>query len=339
MAWIAAIIGAAGAGLSANNSKKGNEKGSKAQLAAQKQAYEDAQKGLGPYAGLGPEAINRLGALMGMEGYRTPSDIALRDHLAAKPVLGDAGIVKKNASGFKGIIEKSEGASTLGDAFGSTGTAPTKFGSTDKEDRGGVTGYYDKKKRKRGQQQALNEAAKQAELATATAAWEAKKAELEKQRDFELQTYSPTAQLEKTPGYQYRYNTGLTTAKNSLAKMNMRQSGREQKELTQYGQEFGSGEFNNEFNRLTGLVTGGQNAQTTLGNISVGQGSALSNIYGQQARDNSQYYGNLNEGFQGSLSNYQTAKNRNNNNKYGSSYDSYPRGNSDADTYNPDYLE
>lgn len=329
MAWIAAIIGAVGSGIASNNSKKGNKKGSKGQLAAQQKAYEDAQKGLGPYAGLGPEAVNRLGALMGMEGYRTPSDIALREHLSAKP--GGAGQLSEKDY-QKDFTEKG------------WFTKPLEFAGRYEELGDPVLakayGFANKKskKRKKGREAeaAAANAASAAELAKQTIAWEAKKTELEKQRDIELQSYSPTAQLEKTPGYQYRYNTGLTTAKNSLAKMNMRQSGREQKELTQYGQEFGSGEFQNEFNRLTGLASGGQNAATTLANFSIGQGSALSNIYGQQARDNSQYYGNLNEGLQGSLSNYGTARERN---KRSSSYDNYPRSNSDADTYNPDYLE
>lgn len=325
MAWIASLVGAGASAASSNKSDKGNKKGTAAQIAAQQKAYADAKAGLGPYAGMGPEAVNRLGALMGLEGYRTKSDISLRELLANKPVLGSAGIVKKSASGFEGLIEKSEGASTLGDVYGKYGAPGIKKG-------GGVTGYFGKKRKKRGEQQAVNEAAKQVEYTAALAAWETQKAELEKQRDIELQTYDPTSELRKTPGYQYRYDTGLTSANNQLNRLGISQSGRAQKELTQYGQNFGSNEFQNEFNRLTGISSGGQNAATTLANVSIGQGSALSDIYGTQARNNSQYYGNLNEGIQGSLANFQYGKGRRNS-SYGSNNSSYPRGNTDADTY------
>ena len=140
-------------------------------------------------------------------------------------------------------------------------------------------------------------------------AWNEKKAELEAASQSSLANYDPTAALRKTPGYEFRYNTGLDTTQNYLNRLGMTQSGRAQKELTDYGQNFASGEYNNEFNRRLALINP---SLAALGASSGLQSQGIigqSNLYGARGAADSAYYGDLNSILQGSLSNYLTARN------------------------------
>lgn len=286
---------------SASAQKKAAKKGQGQAGIDVAKAYGAARGEFEPYSQVGRGALARLGALQGIEGFRTPSDIALREHLANRPTLGGAGRVK--AGGLESFI-----------GMGPAGAQVKKQGDLLAEaDMGGAIGRGGKvgplkdimaKKKKRGVQQAQNEAAKQVEYQTALEAWNAKTAELTKQRDFELQSYDPTAELRKTPGYQFRYDTGLGAVGSNQAARSGTLGGRALKELTQYGQGFGSNEYQNEVARLSGLAGIGQNAATSLGNISVGQGSALAGLAMQGAKTDADYYGDLNSVTQSSLGNY-----------------------------------
>ena len=89
MAWasiIAAIIGAGASKAQADSTAKGLKNAT----AEQKNALMTALSGTAEYQGIGKQGALSLGELMGLEGYRTKSDIALREHMAAKPVLGSA---------------------------------------------------------------------------------------------------------------------------------------------------------------------------------------------------------------------------------------------------------
>jgi hypothetical protein len=310
MAWIASLA-SAGAGIySANKSAEAGKDASGMSANAIKKAYGQAQSGLAPYSGLGPGAANDLGALMGIEGYRTPADIALREHLAAKPV-NKYGFVPSKRGAAEELLHSNwdlRNASKVERSLGLDKSPLTLSGMGSSRRKKDAIRAADEKKA------ALNKYMRE------MSAWEAKTQELTKQRDVELQSYDPTSKLRQTPGYQYRYDTGLGATENYLNKLGISQSGRAQKELTQYGQDFGSNEYQNEFNRLTGLMGAGQNAQTTLANLSVGQGTSLANIYGQQGANNAATYGNYNNVIQGSLSNL--LANNNQNNQYGSSYTS-----------------
>lgn len=243
----------------------------------------NALAGTAEYQGVGKQGALGLGQLMGLEGFRTKSDIALREHLANKPTLQSAGKVKKETA--ESLQASSPGMRLLNELNG--GNTPLGMNRV-----------------KRGKQQAANEAAKQAELQAATAEWEAQRAELEKQRDIELQTYDPTSALRATPGYDYRYKTGLSTVTGAQNRTGMAQSGRALKELTNYGQDFASNEFGNEFNRNLQLMTGGQSLAGMTGGWNIGQGNSLANIAIGQGNAQADYYGNLNKVAQGSLANY-----------------------------------
>lgn len=282
MAWLASLASAGIGAAASDKASKETKKGLNNASAEQRRSLLEALAGTSEYQGVGRQGALNIGQLMGLEGFRTKSDIALRELLASKPVLGDAGKVKKETQ--ESILSSSPGQRVLNEING--GNTPM--------------GYL---RKKRGKKQAKNEAIKAEEFRIATAAWEAKRAELEKQRDIELQTYDPTAKLRSTPGYDYRYNTGLTTTNNSLSRLGMRESGRERKELTNYGQEFASNEFGNEFNRNLQLMSGGQSLAGLTGGWNIGQGNSLANIAQAQGQNQANYYGNLNNVGQGSLAN------------------------------------
>lgn len=342
MAWIAALVSA---GAGAASSKKQKDATKKANNAASAelsqsgnlsreqmaQALQQYQQNVGPYQAIGGQAMNSLGGLLGLEGYRTKSDIALRDLISS----GQPQYTERSLEDFKNTAEyqKSGTEKLLGKSF-----SANKLAGTSLEKLGGFGAVKLGKKRRKA---AANQAAEQAALdSQSVAAWEAdklagktkydqdlaawntQKSDLEKQRDIELQTYDPTAQLRATPGYQNRYNTGENTVQAGQAARHNVFSGRAGKELAQYGQEFASNEYNNEVNRLSNLVGLGYNASTGLGNAAIGQGNnmaigtlnqgnSLAQLLGQQGNNNANYYNNLNNVVQGGLSNYLTDRNVN----------------------------
>ena len=99
-----------------------------------------------------------------------------------------------------------------------------------------------------------------------------------------------------SPGYAFRLKEGLRAIENSALARGMGQSGSTLRGLTQYGQELGSEEFMNEFNRylaegntevnrLQSLTGMGQTAANTLTN-QAGQ-------YGQSLASNAATMGNI----------------------------------------------
>jgi hypothetical protein len=286
MPWIAAIISTVGGGILASQQQKAAKKGYKQAAASQEEAYGRARGELSPYGDVGKSALYQLAQLQGIEGYRTPSELELTNLMANKPLPPGEVSTDGKTDLLKGVAAVGGVLSPL--------TAPLTMG---------LFGKSDKKKRAAA-------AAASAQYEQDLATWEAKKAELEKQRDVELQTYDPTAVLQKTPGYQFRYDTGLgAVASNQAARSNVL-GGRALKELEQYGQGYASNEYANEVSRLSALAGMGQNAATTLGNLSINQGSSLANLSLGGAGANAGYYGDLNSVLQGSLGNYLTYQER-----------------------------
>ena len=91
------------------------------------------------------------------------------------------------------------------------------------------------------------------------------------------------------PGYGFRLKEGLRAIENSALASGMGRSGSTLRGLTRYGQELGSEEFMNEFNRyqaernarlnpLQSLAGMGQTTSNTLGNAAGQLGSSLSNL-------------------------------------------------------------
>lgn len=310
MAWIAAIIaGVVGLG-SASAQKKAAKKGQGQAAINLEKGYGMAKGEMAPYGDIGKGALYQLAALQGIEGYRTKDEQSYSEFLRTKPVMGAFG--QANERDFRTTLDKQEKFATLGDTIG------------------GVTGYFKKRTKKRQAQavaaNAATNARAEAQYKKDLSEWEAKRDSLKAISDESLKTYDPSAVLKATPGYQYRYDTGLGAVTNQQAARNSVLGGRGLKELTQYGQQYATNELSNEVSRLSGLAGMGQNASTALGNLSVGQGSNLANLAMQNAATNSAYYSDLNNVAQSSLGNYLAYKQRNQNpnsrSPYSSSYDS-----------------
>lgn len=319
MAWIAAIISAVGGIAASSNQKNAAKKAGKNASNIDAAGYGRALSQLKDYQGIGKEGALSLAQLMGLKGYRTSEEQELTEYLKSKPSFQASGnrVRAGDSGGLEGLLEKQEGISTLGDAFG------------------GVSKWFKKKKDRRGAQQASNNAKEQADFQATLSAWEDKKSAIEARSNASIAGYDPTAILRATPGYQNRYDTGINAVTNQQSGRQL--SGRAAQELTRYGQGFASNEFQNEFNRRLALATGGQSAATTAGNWSIGQGSNAANLAIQSGNADSQYNNDLNNVVQQGLGNYLTYKNRNQRPRtpYSSSYNNdYPRGNPDvAETY------
>lgn len=98
-----------------------------------------------------------------------------------------------------------------------------------------------------------------------------------------LNTKDPSNYID--PGYQFRLNAGTNAIDNNAATSGMLQSGDTLRALTEYGQNMGSQEYNNAFNRylgqgnfLQGLTGIGQNAATTGGELANQGASNVANI-------------------------------------------------------------
>jgi hypothetical protein len=78
-----------------------------------------------------------------------------------------------------------------------------------------------------------------------------------------LSTNNPTAFMD--PGYQFRMDMGNRAITGNAASNGMIQSGDTLRALQSFGQEQGSQEFGNAFNRRLGLAQMGQNSAANLG--------------------------------------------------------------------------
>ena len=320
MAWLASLasagIGAGSASASAKAQKKANNNAS----GLDQQGYQNALANISKYQDIGGAGAVSLAELMGIKGYRTKEEQDFTEFLKTKPKLpGSVDGSFTKSEGFMGLLDKQEKYSTLGDSIG------------------GVSSYYKKRNKKKSRKIAAAQAQSGEQYKASLAEWEAKRAGLESTSNASLVNYDPTSALKNTPGYSSRYNEGLKTANNSIAGSML--SGNALRGLTDYGQTFASNEFNNEFNRRSALAGIGQNADTTAGNWSIGQGGNAANLALQQGQNQSNMYGNMNNIAQGTISNYLNYQNRNNQNNqqnylYGYGNSSYPQGNSDvAETY------
>jgi hypothetical protein len=83
-----------------------------------------------------------------------------------------------------------------------------------------------------------------------------------------------TAQLQATPGYQFRLDQGMQGVQNSAAARGGLLSGGTLKAIQKYGQDFASNEYQNQFNRLNSMSSAGQNAAAGQGNAAQAFGAA-----------------------------------------------------------------
>jgi hypothetical protein len=94
----------------------------------------------------------------------------------------------------------------------------------------------------------------------------------------------PTAQLQSSPGYQFRYDQGMAGVQNSAAARGGLLSGGTLKAIQKYGQDFASNEYQNQWNRL--------NSMSNTGQASAAGQAAQSQAFGNASANNSQAQGN-----------------------------------------------
>ena len=74
--------------------------------------------------------------------------------------------------------------------------------------------------------------------------------------------------FEKTPGFEFRRQEGINARDRSASARGRLFSGAQQRGIEEFGQNFATGEFNNEFNRLAALAGIGQVGTSNVGNAS-----------------------------------------------------------------------
>ena len=88
--------------------------------------------------------------------------------------------------------------------------------------------------------------------------------------------------FKETPGYQFNLDQGLNAIDNSAASRGNLFSGATMKAAQEYGAGLASNEYNNYFNRLTGMASSGQaaagNAANAGANYAAGAGNAYAGI-------------------------------------------------------------
>jgi len=106
-------------------------------------------------------------------------------------------------------------------------------------------------------------------------------------RDFGMQDFN------QDPGYQFRLDEGQKAIERSAAARGGLQSGSALKAAARYGQDMGSQEYQNAFNRyqtnrsnqldpLYGLINSGRGAATAVSNAAIGQGTNQANSLNSQ---------------------------------------------------------
>lgn len=103
--------------------------------------------------------------------------------------------------------------------------------------------------------------------------------------------------LKNDPGYQFRLAEGQKALERSAAARGNLNSGATLKNLSRFGQDFASNEYQNAYNRALGLANIGFNATSNLMNSSNNYGSNLANLatgYGNAVSGNITGLGNAN---------------------------------------------
>lgn len=91
--------------------------------------------------------------------------------------------------------------------------------------------------------------------------------------------------IKDTPGYAFRFNQGTDAVQNSAASKGKLFGGETLTELTKFGQEFASNEFDKEFNRRMLQVDVGQKATASSVALFHSLGEGLAGLRASEGRD------------------------------------------------------
>lgn len=106
-----------------------------------------------------------------------------------------------------------------------------------------------------------------------------------------------------SPGYQFRFNEGQRAVEGSAASRGMLMSGGTLKDLTRFGQGVAAQDFNDQFNRTASVAAGGQQVNSTLGQLGANAANSTANLYGNIGNAKASGYAGQNQAFQGTLGN------------------------------------
>jgi hypothetical protein len=85
-----------------------------------------------------------------------------------------------------------------------------------------------------------------------------------------------------SPGYQFRFNEGQRAVESGGAARGMLMSGGTLKDLTRFGQGIASDDFNDQFNRTASVAAGGQQVNSTLGQLGAQNSAGIADLRTQQ---------------------------------------------------------
>lgn len=158
----------------------------------------------------------------------------------------------------------------MGSAVGAITTAPILDGVGE-----AITGRRAKQRAMDAAQNATNAA-----NAASEQAWQRQQQEMEPWKAAGLKALSGLQDgsfYQKDPGYQFRLDEGNNSINAALAARGLANSGLALKELTRYGQNYASNDYQNAFNRQNQIANYGNQASMALGNFAGGYGANLSN--------------------------------------------------------------
>jgi hypothetical protein len=106
-----------------------------------------------------------------------------------------------------------------------------------------------------------------------------------------------------SPGYQFRFNEGQRAVDSSAAAKGMLMSGGTLKDLTRFGQGVAAADFNDQFNRLMSVSSGGQQAATSTAGLGQNYANSASGILNNIGQAKASGYAGQNQAIQGTLGN------------------------------------
>lgn len=306
MAWIGSLISVLGGAATGIYGNKQQEKSAERAANKSKSGTRQAMNMIRPYSETGSRALYGLASLMGLEGYRTNEEQAYTDFLKTKP---SAPVMGKRYDGSSNWMLGGAQRGILGDNLADLSSPNSIQGNLLVPGAGSaitrsVWGREDDK------EEASRAAARRhykkdmAKYEADMAAWETKRAEMEASKNKSLESYDNLASLRSRPGYQFRYQTGLDTTKNALAARSGYLGGRALKELSDYGQNFATGEFDKEFQRLGSMAGAGYNANVALGNLARNKANTTADLYNLQGTLANQDAQTINNALQAGVRNY-----------------------------------
>lgn len=106
-----------------------------------------------------------------------------------------------------------------------------------------------------------------------------------------------------SPGYEFRRSEGLRGIDNRLSSMGLYNSGGAVKDAMRFADGLAADDFNQQFNRVASVASGGQQANQSLGALGAGASSGIANLYSQQGQARASGYAGQNQAMQGTLAN------------------------------------